>query len=219
MADRDQISAKYFNQAQITLVPSADVEAFGLTDDLATVARLVGAPDGSKITGSRVSGIDALRLCVANSGVFRYASEYVLYNQGAGLGLRMLVESMYVREGLQNLGIGTRSVMLSLKEAKELGFSSVNLVAAGSATNRSTFFGYHVWPSIGFDAVLPTEKKRQLPDGLAHAEHLSDLMLTEEGVQWWYENGCEIELDFDLDDGSVSWYLYSKYADKKGIRL
>jgi GNAT superfamily N-acetyltransferase len=156
---------------------------------------------------------------VHNLAVFRYPSEYVLFNDGERLGLTMRVDSIYVRETLQGKGIGPRSVMLSLREAKALNFGFVSLEAAGSATNRSMFFGYHVWPSMGFDAILPTEKKRLLPAGLAHAERLSDLMLTEEGVEWWYARGGPIELDFDLADDSISWQLCRRYAEMKGIRI
>lgn len=222
MADRDLVSARYFNQSNITLQLGAGVDPglFGADEDgNAILARLTGAPDGSRIVMDRLPNIDAFLLRVHNTSVFQYPSEYALFNEERGMGLRMRMDSMYMRKELRGNGIGPRSVMLSLREAKALGFVSVSLEAAGSAGNRSTFYGYHVWPIMGFDASLPTEIKQRLPHGLAHAERLSDLMLIAEGVEWWYGNGAAMEVEFDLADGSISWQLYRRYAELKGIRL
>ena len=220
MMDRDEVSLQYFNQEGIQLqgAPDVDLDVFGLRHDVAMLARLAGAPDGSIITVSRLPGLDALSLSVHHP-VFWFPSEYALFNDGHNLGLSMTVESIYVRGELQDQGIGTRSVMLTLLEAKAQGFRFVSLEAAGSAGKRHTFFGYHVWPSMGFDAALPTTTRRRLPVEFEKAERLSDLMQTEEGVQWWYDHGEAIELEFDLTEDSVSWQLCLQYANRKGIRL
>jgi GNAT superfamily N-acetyltransferase len=223
MNSRDQPSARYFNQARITLRldASVDDEQFDLMNDVEMLARLTGAPDNSEIHVSRgFAAVDSLILRVRNASIFQYPSEYALFNEDEGgrVALKLLVDSIYVRKELQGTGIGTRSVMISLAEAKALKLHSVALEAAGSSKNR-TFFGYQVWPSMGFDAPLSTEKTRLLPVPLADAKFLSDLMQSEEGEQWWYDNGGSLEVEFDLRDNSISWQLLNSYARRKGIRI
>ncbi len=222
MAQRDPTTDQYFNQINITLEVDADIDddEFDLYNNLDTLARLTGAPDGSTILVSRrTGGEDGFHLKVTHAGVFQYPSEFMLFNDGDTLSLMLWVDSIYVQEALQGMGIGTRSVMISLNEAKTIGVQKVALCAAGSAVNQTMFWGFHVWPSMGFDAELPLAIKADLPEELVHAEYLSDLMLSDVGERWWYHHGVSIDVEFDLSDQSVSWDLLKRYADAKGIRL
>jgi len=221
MNNRDPVSQEFFNQVGIHLVldKSVDNDEFDVFDSVVDLARLTGAPDGSSICVSRGgAGGDTLNLQVKNA-VFRYPSEYFIINNKDEISFELSVDSIYVREEFQDRGIGVRSVMLSILQAKEMGFHSVTLLAAGSAANRTMFFGYHVWPSMGFDAPLPTPIRRKLPEGLQGCVMLSDLIQTDEGEEWWYDNGCELHLSFELRADSVSWKLLKEYAEAKGISL
>ncbi|MEG2031349.1 MAG: hypothetical protein RR376_11965 [Janthinobacterium sp.] len=221
MHKRDRISQKFFNQAAITLTvaPSIDEDEFDVINNVELLARLAGAPDGSQITVSRgAGGADTVNLQVKNA-LFKYPSEYFIINSGGELRFELAVDSIYVREEFQDQGIGVRSVMLSIFQAKELGFHSVTLFAAGSATNRGMFFGYHVWPTLGFDAPLTGQISGKLPQALQGCVRLSDIMRTDEGRDWWYDNGVALELSFELEDDSVSWQLLNEYAEGKGILL
>lgn len=91
--------------------------------------------------------------------------------------------------------------------------------AAGSATNRGMFFGYHVWPALGFDAPLTGQILGRLPQELQECVRLSDLMRTDDGSDWWYDNGITMHLSFDLQDSSVSWQLLNEYAKARGISI
>lgn len=219
MDTRDLISQKYFNQTGITLKvdPSVDDEEFDIFNSLDLLARLAGAPDDSCITVS-LGGEDSFNLEVKNN-LFKYPSKYIIVNTEKGLGLELAVDSIYVREEFQDQGIGARSVILSIRQAKELGFHSVTLFAAGNAISRGMFFGYHVWPTLGFDAPLPGHMLSKLPQELQGSMLLSDLMRTSEGIRWWYDNGVGLALEFALEDDSVSWELLSKYVEAKGISI
>lgn len=218
---RDPISDKFFNQRDIKLVVtgSVDDDEFDLFNSLNLLARLSGAPDGSQIAVSRgVGELDIFILRVKND-LFLYPSEYFIINNGGELSFELAVDSIYVRKEFQDQGIGVRSVMLSIREAKALGFHSVTLEAAGSAADRGLFFGYHVWPSMGFDAPIPHPIMAKLPHELHGCLRLSDMMQTDYGVEWWYDNGVSLELTFELSDDSVSWQLLDVYAQAKGISL
>lgn len=222
MSLRDQTTAQYFNQTGISVDLDISVagDDFSWLSDVGTLARLTGAADNSRILACRDrSQVGSIILTVTNASVFKYPSEYVLFNDADSGELKLLLESMYLREELQRAGIGPRSVMISLLAAKDLGLDGVALLAAGSAAKRSIFVGYYVWPIIGFDAPVPLEKIKLLPDSLAGVTRLSDLAKSEEGRRWWYDNGSPMEVDFDLADGSVSWQLFHSYAKRKGICL
>lgn len=218
---RDHVFQKFFNVRNMMLEigPSIDEDEFDIFNSLELLAKLTGAPDGSRIVVSRGSGgQDTFNLKVENA-LFKYPSEYFIINTGEGLGLQLEVDSIYVREEFQDQGIGVRSVMLSILQAKELGFASVTLFAAGSAARRDMFFGYHVWPTMGFDAMLPSSLLRKLPQHFHGCLRLSDLIRKDEGEDWWYDNGVPLELVFELDDDSVSWRLLSEYAEARGISI
>lgn len=217
--DRDQISRQFFNQEDIELIvdPSVNDDEFDVLNNERILARLCGAPDGSQILVSRGSGgKDTFNLKVKNP-LFLYPSEYFIINNGGELSFELAVDSIYVRKEFQDQGIGVRSLMLSIRQAKELGFNAVTLEAAGSAANRNMFFGYHVWPSLGFDAELPTQILERLPLDLQAGTRLSDLMQSVKGDDWWYDNGISLHLSFELRDDSVSWHLLKEYADGKEI--
>lgn len=221
MDNRDLISGKFFNQADITLVigPSIDDDEFDVFNSVDLLARLTGAPDGSCITVSRgTGGADTFNLQVKNA-IFKHPSEYFIINAGGELSFELAIDSIYVREEFQAQGIGIRSVMMSIRQAKELGFHSVTLFAAGSATPRGMFFGYHVWPTLGFDAPLPSQILGKLPQELQGCVLLSDLMATDEGPDWWYDHGIGLELSFELEDNSVSWKLMGEYAEARRISI
>jgi len=221
MDTRDLTSQKYFNQTGITLEvdPSVDAEEFDIFNSLDLLARLTGAPDGSWITVSRGGGgEDFLSLEVKND-LFKYPSKYFIFNVEEGLDFELSVDSIYLREESHYQGIGTRSVILSIRQAKELGFRAVTLFAAGNAISRGMFFGYHVWPTLGFDAPLPGHILSKLPRKLQGGVLLSDLMRTSEGIKWWYDNGVGLALEFALENSSVSWELLSKYVEAKGISI
>lgn len=128
MDKRDLISQKFFNQTGITLEvgPSIDDDEFDVFNSVDLLARLTGAPDGSYITVSRGTGeADTVNLQVKNV-LFKYPSEYFIINGGGELNFELSVDSIYVREEFQDQGIGVRSVMFSIQQAKELGVSLRN---------------------------------------------------------------------------------------------
>lgn len=218
---RDLISQKYFNQRGITLDvgQSVDEDDFDLFNNVELLARLTGAPDGSRIFVSRGEAmLDTFNLRVTNP-LFKYPSEYLIINLDGKLRFQLEVDSIYIREDFQDKGIGVRSVMLSILEAKSLGFGSVTLFAAGSAEKRDMFFGYHVWPSMGFDAPIPGIRIEKLTPDLQGCRLLSDLMSADAGEKWWYDWGVELQVTFELSNDSVSWKLLDEYAKAKEISL
>ena len=92
----------------------------------------------------------------------------------------------------------TDSVDASLRS----GVSKVVLNAAGSASGKTTWKGYTIWPRMGFDAPIPFHLKQKLPESLAHCNTLLDLHATPEGTKWWKQNGTDIDVQMDLKNPS-----------------
>ena len=219
---RDLTTVGYFNQAGIKLILDTSVGAdeFVILRDSASLARLTGAPDNSVINVAyNTTSRDSLNLIVNNPKCFQYPSEYVLFREGNGAAMSLYIDSIYVHHAMRGAGLGTRSVMTSIAEAKNIGLTRIVLHAAGSAISRQTFVGYYVWPSIGFDAPLPSSTMALLPPSLRGAKRLSDLFQSEEGSRWWYDNGVDLTVEFDLTDNRVGWKLLRDYAARKGIPI
>ncbi|WP_165497771.1 GNAT family N-acetyltransferase [Pseudoduganella albidiflava] len=220
MSDRDEIFRQYFNQVDMTLEldESVDDDEFDVFNSVEMLVKLTGAPDGSYLKVSRGTDEAELFHIVVRNRIFKYPSEYALANRSDGFGLELYVDSITLRDEYQNKGIGPRSMLLSLLEAKAQGFRYVSLTAAGSSNNRGTFWGYYVWASMGFDAVLPSEILCSLPERLSHVRRLAELMLDDEGRQWWYHpGGRAIDVEFDLSPDSLSWTVLRNYVEAKGI--
>lgn len=127
-------------------------------------------------------------------------------------------DSFEVEKGQQGKGIGAAMFGLQVEQASELGFGRIETYAARFDADGT--IGYKVWPRFGYDGDIPAHIAAKLPDTLAGAKRVSDLMKTPEGRAWWDANGSSFDATFDLDPGSESrkvWdaYLARKAEDKK----
>ena len=76
--------------------------------------------------------------------------------------------------------------------------------------------GYYTWPRLGFEGPLSPRIERKLPPGLEHARTVLDLMACEKGRLWWSEHGETICVAFDLNVGSRSRDVFTRYLREKG---
>lgn len=122
-------------------------------------------------------------------------------------------ESFFVDEGHQGKGIGGASFNRMIEHAIAAGVSYV--ITFADRNDAQAVNGYAIWPKMGFDADIPSDKKRQIEmavesgrvpkteDGKVPSK-LSELMKTPEGREWWEERGQGMEMRFDLTAGSIS---------------
>ena len=83
----------------------------------------------------------------------------------------------------------------------------------------SALRGYYAWPRYGFDAPLSKDITARLPEALASARTLLDLMATPEGRIWWRNHGRGLDVVFDLAPGSRSLQVLDEVLREKGVRL
>ena len=131
----------------------------------------------------------------------------------------------------------------SVTQAEKLGVDRVEMLAAGSVSNKS-FKGYRIWPRLGFDGVIPRKSitptytlktglfnsyGSKIPDGIlspkAKAEKKSgaltiqSLYETSEGQKWWEENGSEMEMTLSIGDNkSPGWERFKAVREKFSSR-
>ena len=111
-------------------------------------------------------------------------------------------------------GLGMRVLQEQVKTASKLGIARMECYAAGSATEKG-WNGYYTWPRLGYDARLPPKISTKLTGKLKKAKKVSDLMKTQEGRDWWKENGSGLDMQFDLKGGSVSRKVFDNYVTEK----
>lgn len=110
-------------------------------------------------------------------------------------------------------GTGTKVMRDILFEAKNQGYSNVELVAEGKKGTGEN--GYYTWPRLGFDGELTREQREQAKKSGFDVKKVSELMNSDAGRRYWRENGSTISLSFDLSDGSDSMKTLEAYSDKK----
>ena len=88
------------------------------------------------------------------------------------------------------------------------------------ATGKERWSGYYVWPRYGYDGPIPASLKASpewstVPSPLRGAKKVSELMVTEEGRDWWKEHGEAIDVKFNLKRGSESMRTLDDYLQEK----
>ena len=134
-------------------------------------------------------------------------------------------------------GLGLRIFAAQVDAAKGGDFDHLDVFAAGNYRD-SEYNGYYTWPRFGFDGEYvvepgsgldralrrePVEWQREqgflAPDGRWRGDEirLSDLMSTERGREIWKRHGDSAELQFDLEDGSISRTVLNEYLRERGF--
>lgn len=215
MDTRDDLTKQYFNGRATVDMGGIAFEIGGrpLTDP--DVIGLTGAPDGSAITVRQ--GDVGVELVARNPEAFDAPAEFHLIPiEGSG-GAMLLDEVIVIREAMPS-GFGLRLFGRQATAAAQLGIQIIVLEAAGSAISR-VFNGYYTWPRFGFDAELVEAEIAKLPEHLAGAGTVADLMASEKGRHWWRANGSGRVMEFDLTPDSRSWQTLRAVLAEKGVRL
>ena len=101
-------------------------------------------------------------------------------------------------------GYGAHSFARAKQAAERIGVKEIKLLAIGNAEDIKDWSGYYAWATYGFDAPLPTDIIDILPPTLSKALRLSDLMMTQEGRDFWKAKGGITNMIFNLSPDSPS---------------
>jgi hypothetical protein len=225
---RDEISQQLFNAKSkvdyenLSETRSASKALFKreLTDE--EFVKLSGVPDGGRITISSSARANQITIR-ANHPLYADESERVIQKDGDGK-LFIKNELLVLDKAKTEIykGLGTRIFATEVLQATKLGVDYIKVFAAGSARNPR-FNGYYTWARLGYNAELSNAErdslKATLNPELRKAKTLLDLMKTEEGQNWWKENGEGGLMRFDLKTNSRSRKQLRNYLNEKNIIL
>lgn len=133
---------------------------------------------------------------------------------------------------LAKSGSGLKIFASQVDAAIKAGVDRIECQAAGDyrqsqKSGRERMNGYYTWPRFGYDGIISGEwidryahrleefgvSKEDIRDGTVH---VSSLMKTPEGREFWLKKGMDINVSFDLKEGSLSRRVLSEYLKEKG---
>jgi hypothetical protein len=99
----------------------------------------------------------------------------------------------------------TYAARRAVVEHRTAGQTTVTMPKAGRS-------GLHV---MGFDAKIPSDLEKTLPEPLSHCKTLLDLHVSDGGSEWWEQNGREIDVSIDLN--GVQGRIFDDFAAGKSF--
>jgi hypothetical protein len=183
---------------------------FGSDLDEQHIAGLTGA-DGGKVTvrPTKWQGTHAgLLMHVDNP---EYTADRIIFKEGD----KLVCHNSEFHVHSQGNGVGAQVFGRQIDHLKQQGFSRIEATCAGQPGNPK-WNGYITWAKFGYDGPIPSNVVDKLPAQFQGIKNVQGLMATEEGAQWWAENGSTFKGTFDLADGSLNMNRWHAYLAKKG---
>jgi hypothetical protein len=113
-------------------------------------------------------------------------------------------------------GLGTKLLTKQVNVAVATGFIRLSLFAAGNRDKLDKLNGYVTFAKLGFTMINEEVGKfRSLMNAFGRPEHtVNELVATEEGFEWWIQNGYSWSGEFDLREGSINRKLLNAYLNR-----
>lgn len=127
------------------------------------------------------------------------------------------IYNAYMKVHGKGEGTGTALFLNQVKEARKLGYKTLRVHAAGGEGWGEDWDGYYRWARLGYtlDPVDKRKVERFLTENNRKEKDLNELVSTNEGLNFWKENGFEWHGAFDLTDESANMNLLIKYLEVK----
>ena len=117
-------------------------------------------------------------------------------------------------------GMGARMLAQQADALERLGFEKIICEAEGGQDKDGRpFNGYYSWPRLGYDGPIPREVLRDMPAQFQGARHVSELMRTKEGRDYWKQHGTTFPATFTLAKGSASRRILAAYLEEKHLSI
>lgn len=160
----------------------------------AELAALAGALDGSTVHVS--AHTDGLFFNVQHPDILFQQRRLSKDELG-----RLYVRNLYIEK--QQWGrplTGLRALLRQIEFGRQAGVQYLSTSAAGKP-GKDGLNGFYTWARYGFEAELPENRRRFLPDEMSDIKTLNELM-QRGGADWWDDNGIGLEMTFDLAPNS-----------------
>lgn len=168
------------------------------------LASLAGAPDAAEVRSFTYGQGPSRRVGwhVDLPGVLKASAQF----RRTPLGLVLSNDEVAVDKEWRGRGVASRLIARQVEAMDRLGFRMARLAAARNDGPDPELVrtGYRVWPSFGYDAPIPDDLRRELPDALRDAATVLDLYASPEGAAWWARHGRSILMEFDMAEAGRS---------------
>jgi GNAT superfamily N-acetyltransferase len=197
-------------------LPDIAKDVFGKDIAPETLAELIGAPEGEVNIVGQKGGIRGIVRILFSARSDKYDMSRSLDKEPDGK-LVMNNVSFFISPEHQGKGLGMQIFAKQVQACLVAGVSRITC-SAGKDTSARTpvadqMNGYYTWPLFGYDAPLDDFT---LPPEFETAKTVQDLYDRPGGREWWYKNGDELKMHFDLKPGSRSLQVLNRYLEKKG---
>jgi hypothetical protein len=207
----DETSREFFNPASVKC--NAPELPAGLKQS--HLVSLAGAPRDSRVEARVIS--TSLDLAV-HSDLFEHPFTFAVIRMGPHWTARF--DSLELKNEYRQRGIGARMFVLMVRAARRLGIRRLEARELHMAyAEGSAWSGALAAAKLGWDAELPADYIRSLPDYLGAAENLRELLLHPGGRDWWDRHPTQLRFTFDTALGSASMERLQAYTLEQGIRL
>lgn len=122
-------------------------------------------------------------------------------------------QDFYVTKNLQGKGLGREIFAKQVDTLGKMGVDRIETSAAGGKGQQEN--GYYTWPRMGYDGPLKPEHTAKLPAQFQHHKTVQSLLAAPGGREAWKEHGSDINLAFDLKQGSQSRRILDQYREAK----
>ncbi|AMV25501.1 hypothetical protein VT84_13970 [Gemmata sp. SH-PL17] len=216
----DHLISTIFGAKSAEAGRAALVASLGMPDD-ATV-RVTYAGDYQKLFSDDMpaDGAQGVRISVDHPKMGRVFRFVGVDHEGKRFIRNEIIE---IKAAHQGEGLGAEIFSKQVEAAAESGIDYIATHAAGSSGGSMN--GYYTWPRFGYNQGLDdsTALGRKVLAKFPDAQSVLDVMTTQEGRDWWKENGSDLyKARFDLTPGSRSLAILSAYqqerAKKKGTK-
>lgn len=192
------------------------------------IASITGMPDDATRYDTNVDFTDNgrdlaidgkyLRVSVTRKGL---AMERLIGKDDKGV----FVVNKHFEMKTKGKGTGAELFAKQVEAAASIGVYEIRCHAACTDDDGKRYFnGYYTWPRLGYDQPLEgkgvhesdKETYNAAKERFPGAKTVLDIMQTEEGRQWWKDNGTDmLEARFDLSEGSRSLKIHQAYMEAK----
>lgn len=127
----------------------------------------------------------------------------------------MRLDSMLINGEQQGKNYGTKQFGNIVDVARKQGLKQITMEAA----RADDMNGHYTWARLGVNGKIPSELQTEARNilGKSREVDVQDVMIYEEGRQWWKENGDTFEGTLDLKKGSFGLMVFNQYRKEKGL--
>lgn len=207
----------------VTILTNLDLDISGIPVTDVHLQRLAGCPAGGLVSVTDDAGAIYLESRHRDLIINNWRNANYVEIRRRGEEHYLYLDYIWFSDNCPK-GFGAIALLNMAYTAAELGFSRIELLAAGGTGIKAgpwseEFWGFETWPRLGFDAELQPQilALTALMPELKNFTHVSQIVHA--NLAWWKEHGDGWTMTFDLERGSASWDTLHGFCQERGLLI